>query len=239
MAEGAKVTDKEKVRTLYPALKLDSNKLAEVYHKLERVLLQKTYKYTKNNETWEEIEKKAKGAVNFFFTQVNQNLFSPLKSYYAETKGVKGLKQFNEDFRVILDDLEDYLKDLKTIHLLDTKLLETDNEVEVSQAVAKIPSQVLTFQLFEDGKTPAEIAKERGLVVETIYGHLAKFAAQGILDLKRLFSVDRIKEFEEAFKNHSELTTLTEWKKVLPEEFTFHEIRLLLNHFEHLHSSKE
>jgi hypothetical protein len=64
-------------------------------------------------EEWIEIEIKAKGAVNFFFTNVNEKVFSPLKDFYSETKGVKGLKAFNEDFRVWLDDIEDYLKDLK------------------------------------------------------------------------------------------------------------------------------
>lgn len=84
--------------------------------------------------------------------------------------------------------------------------------------------------MFEDGKTIPEIAKERGLVNETIYGHLARFAEQGILDIKRVLSKEKISAFEKEFKkkNHE---NLNEWKKALPQEFEFNEIRILINHY--------
>ncbi len=75
-----------------------------------------------------------------------------------------------------------------------------------------MPTHVLTYQLFEDGKTIGEIAKERGLVISTVYGHLAKFAEQGLLDLSRLISAEKIKTFEETFKQAPQ-GTLSEWKK--------------------------
>ena len=169
---------------------------------------------------------------------MNAKVFAPLKGFYSETKGVKGLKQYNEDFRVFLDDLEDYLNDLKEVYLLETPLFNKENEVEVTTKIAKVPSHILTFQLFEEGKTIPEIGKERGLVTETIYGHLAKFAERGLLDLTRVFDKEKIKLFEKEFKKNSDHETLTEWKKVLPNDFEFNEIRLLLNHFNYKKSGK-
>ena len=116
------------------------------------------------------------------------------------------------------------------MHLLEIPLFDKALDVPVTAKIAKIPSHILTFQLFEDGKTIPEIAKERGLVTETIYGHLAKFAEQGLLDLKRIFDKEKIKTFEKEFKKTSH-ETLNDWKKALPNEFEFNEIRLLLNHF--------
>ncbi len=161
---------------------------------------------------------------------MNAKIFSPLKDFYAENKGTKGLKQYNEDFRVFLDDLEDYLNDLKKVYLLETKLFDTENDIKISTKVAKIPSHILSFQMFEDGKTIPEIAKERGLVTETIFGHLAKFAEQGLLDLTRIFAKEKIAIFEEEYKKSSH-ETLTDWKNALPKDFEFNEIRILLNHF--------
>ena len=237
-AKHAKLTDKDKVKFLYQAIKPEAVKLGDVFAKFEKIIQQKTRKFIEGKEEWNEIETKAKGAVNFFFSNVNAKVFAPLKDFYSETKGVKGLKQYNEDFRVFLDDLEDYLNDLKGIYLLETPLFDKENEVEVTTKIAKVPSHILTFQLFEEGKTIPEIAKDRGLVTETIYGHLAKFAERGLLDLTRIFDKEKIKIFEKEFKKNSDYETLSEWKKVLPNDFEFNEIRLLLNHFHYKKSEK-
>lgn len=227
----SKMLDKEKVKFLYHGIKPETEKFGSVCEKFEKIIQQKTRKFISGEDEWSEIEAKAKGAVNFFFTNVNAKIFSPLKDFYAESKGVKGLKQYNEDFRVFLDDLEDYLNGLKELHLLETKLFDVENDVKVTTKIAKVPSHILTFQLFEEGKTIPEIARDRGLVTETIYGHLAKFAEQGLLDLTRVFDKEKIKTFEKEFKKNSSVETLSDWKKILPNDFEFNEIRILMNHY--------
>ena len=234
----SKALDKNKAQYLYQHLKPKIENFGQVYQKFEKIMLQKTHKFINGNEEWSEIETKAKGAVNFFFTKVNLEVFQPLLDFYAENKGTKGLKEYNEDFRVFLDDLEDYLNDLKKVYLLEVPLFNTDNNISISTKVAKIPSHILSFQLFEEGKTIPEIAKERGLVTETIFGHLAKFAEQGLLDITRIFDKQKIKTFEKEFKKSSH-ETLNDWKKELPNDFEFNEIRLLLNHFNHKKSKTE
>ena len=232
-AKNSKAIDKNKAKFLYTAIKPEVENLASVYEKFEKVILQKTQKFVQGNEDWSEIETKTKGAVNFFFKKVNEKIFSQLLDFYAENKGTKGLKQYNEDFRVFLDDLEDYLNDLKKVHLLETPLFDVENDVKVTTKIAKVPSHILSFQLFEEGKTIPEIAKERGLVTETIFGHLAKFAEQGLLDLTRIFDKEKLKTFEKEFdQNWEKHQSLSDWKNALPKEFEFNEIRLLLNHYE-------
>ncbi|MGD1319942.1 helix-turn-helix domain-containing protein [Chryseobacterium sp. 2R14A] len=225
-----KSIDRSKSNQLYLQLKRDVLNLGKIFEKLERVIFQKVNLFIENKEQWVEIESKSKGAVNFFFTEIRDKVFNPLKDFYAEIKGAKGLKQYNEELKNWLEDIEEYLNSLKEIHLLETKLLDEKNDKEVSMKIAKVPSQVLTFQLFEEGKTISEIALERGLVKETIIGHLAKFAEQGLLDISRVITSDKIKAFEEMFyKNPKE--NLTEWKNALPSNFEFNEIRILINHF--------
>lgn len=225
-----KSIDRSKSNQLYLQLKRDVLNVGKIFEKLERVIFQKVNLFIENKEQWAEIESKSKGAVNFFFTEIRDKVFNPLKDFYAEIKGAKGLKQYNEELKNWLEDIEEYLNSLKEIHLLETKLLDEKNDKEVSMKIAKVPSQVLTFQLFEEGKTISEIALERGLVKETIIGHLAKFAEQGLLDISRVITSDKIKAFEEMFyKNPKE--NLTEWKNALPSNFEFNEIRILINHF--------
>ncbi len=225
-----KSIDHLKTKQLYVQLKPEIVNLGKIFEKLERVISQKVNHFIEKKEEWSEIENKSKGAVNFFFTEVRDKVFGPLKEFYAEIKGTKGLKQYNEEFRVWLEDIEEYLNGLKEIHLLETRLLEEKNDKEISMKIAKVPSQVLTFQLFEQGKTISEIALERGLVKETVIGHLAKFAEQGLLDISRVITSDKIKAFEELFHSAPK-ETLTEWKNALPNDFEFNEIRILINHF--------
>lgn len=225
-----KSIDHVKTNQLYLQLKHEIVQLGKIFGKLERVLNQKIDLFISKEEEWSEIESKAKGAVNFFFTEIRDKIFNPLKEFYAEIKGAKGLKQYNEEFKNWLEDIEEYLNSLKDVHLLESKLLEEKNDKEINLKIAKVPSQVLTFQLFEQGKTIGEISLERGLVKETVIGHLAKFAEQGLLDISRVITSDKIKAFEtEFYKNPHE--TLSEWKTALPNEFEFNEIRILINHY--------
>ncbi|KPH12592.1 helix-turn-helix domain-containing protein [Chryseobacterium sp. ERMR1:04] len=225
-----KSIDTVKTNQLYIQLKHEVTQLGKIFEKLEKVISQKVNNFIDQKEEWSEIEAKTKGAVNFFFTEIRDKVFSPLKDFYAEIKGAKGLKQYNEEFRNWLEDVEEYLNSLKEAHLLETKLLDEKNDKEISMKIAKVPSQVLTFQLFEQGKTIAEVAFERGLVKETVIGHLAKFAEQGLLDISRVITTDKIKAFEDVFyKTPHE--TLTEWKNALPSSFEFNEIRILINHY--------
>ncbi|WP_143884240.1 helix-turn-helix domain-containing protein [Chryseobacterium binzhouense] len=225
-----KSIDRVKANQLYLQLKHETQNLSKIFEKLERIIFQKVSLFIQEKEEWIEIENKSKGAVNFFFSEINNKIFSPLKDFYAEIKGVKGLKQYNEEIRSWLEDIEDYLNGLKESHLLDVKLLDEKNNKEVSMKIAKVPSQVLTFQLFEEGKTVSEIALERGLVKETVLGHLAKFAEQGLLDISRIITSDKIKAFEKEFSQNS-YESLNEWKNALPKDFEFNEIRILINHF--------
>ncbi|KFF08843.1 helix-turn-helix domain-containing protein [Chryseobacterium luteum] len=222
--------DHVKTNQLYVQLKHEIVNLGKIFEKLERVISQKVNNFIENKEEWSDIESKTKGAVNFFFTEIRDKVFNPLKEFYAEIKGTKGLKQYNEEFRNWLEDTEEYLNSLKEIHLLETKLLDEKNDKEINLKIAKVPSQVLTFQLFEQGKTIGEIAMERGLVKETVIGHLAKFAEQGLLDISRVITSDKIKAFEKEFYENPH-ETLTEWKNALPSDFEFNEIRILINHY--------
>ena len=233
MTRSSKSIDKDQSQKLYITLKSEIENLTSIFQKFERILLQKTQKFLKGEEEWQEVEVKAKGAVNFFFSNVNEKVFSPLKDFYSETKGVKGLKAFNEDFRVWLDDLEEYLKDLKDVHLLETPLFDKEKDAVISMSINKVPTHVLTYQLFQDGKTISEIARERGLVNSTIFGHLSKYAEQNLLDrsdLLRIYPKEKVTAFEKVFKQ-SPKENINDWKAALPADFDFGEIRLIWNYY--------
>ncbi|MBF6609652.1 MAG: helix-turn-helix domain-containing protein [Chryseobacterium sp.] len=234
-ASESKKLDHKKAKELYVQINKDVQNLSGVYEKFTRVLLSMTKSFLDTKTEWAEIESKCKGAAAFFFKAVHENIFEPFKEFYAETKGVTGLKAYNEDARVFLDDVQDYLQNIQTLRLFDTPLY-TEKEIKtVTTKVAKIPAHILTWQLFEKGGSISEIAKERGVLPATIMGHLSKFAETGILnkeDLLRILPKEKIEVFEQLFQKER-FENLTDWKKQLPADFEYNEIRLLWSFFDH------
>jgi len=203
--------------------------LETVYGKFAAFLNHRLQHYTQTPEEWQPIEEKSKGAVGFFFKNINEKIFAPAKKLYAETKGAKGLKAYNEVLKGLIDVIGSYLSVLKDARLLDTALMEGEILV-VEKAVAKKPTHVTSFQLFEEGKSPDEIAALRSLAKGTILGHLAKMASVGVLALERLFSQEDIRLFETRFAQHK-FKSITEWKQALPDSWDYNEIRILVNHY--------
>ncbi|AQW90216.1 helix-turn-helix domain-containing protein [Elizabethkingia anophelis] len=236
-ALSAKGLDQEKVKNLSQIFKIETEKLFDISEKFKRFIQQKSKSFIAGNIKWLEIEEKCKGAVNFFYTNVAEQFLLPLKDYYSETKGVKGLKAYNEEVKSFIDDLEEYIDRLKESYLLDVPLFDKEKELDTSAKMMKKPTHIITFQLFEEGKTPGEIAKERGLVTSTVYGHLAKMAELGLVDMERIFDRKRIRTFEDQYREEA-FDNLSDWKKALPDEFEFHEIRILWNHFNHKYENK-
>ncbi len=231
----SKFVDQQKAFQLYFTLKISTENLTGIFQKFEKIIWQKTRKFIETQENWHEVEAKAEGAVNFFFQKVNDEIFKPFKEFYAETKGVKGLKQYNEDTRTFLDDLEEYLKDLKQVHLMEKPLFDEKNDEKISSKVVKVPTQNITLQLFEEGKSIGEIAKERGVLVQTIFGHLAKFVENGSLEIERVLAKEYIHEFEVFYRTKfqedpEKYESLNELKREFPH-IEFHELRVLRDYF--------
>jgi ATP-dependent DNA helicase PIF1 len=203
--------------------------LETVYGKFAIFLNHRLQHYTQTPEAWQPIEEKSKGAVSFFFKNINEKIFIPAKECYAEARGAKGLKVYNEVLKGLIDIVGSYLSMLKDVRLLDTVLMEGEPLI-VEKAVSKKPTHVVSFQLFEEGKSPDEIATIRSLAKGTILGHLAKMASVGVLTLERLFSQEDIRLFETRFTQHS-FKNITEWKQALPDSWDYNEIRILVNHY--------
>ncbi|MBK9151006.1 MAG: helix-turn-helix domain-containing protein [Saprospiraceae bacterium] len=79
----------------------------------------------------------------------------------------------------------------------------------------------------ENGKTPAEIANERGFAVSTIYSHLAYLAAQGeVFDLSKCITPEEIQSIEDAWLRSGKKTEMAIVAEYLHVPVEFERIRL-------------
>ncbi len=101
-------------------------------------------------------------------------------------------------------------------------------KAEKKEKRVKGESQRQTLQMYRDGMTIADIAKERALTVSTIEGHLASFVEQGELSVDELVSKAHQTKIREIVAKFDGAYTLTDIKKLLPDDYSFGEIRLVL-----------
>jgi len=125
---------------------------------------------------------------------------------------------------------------LQVNHLdkMDIELPEPDTELPDEDLIDK-PKQVkgqtqrLSFEMYKQGKTIAEIATERSLSGTTIEGHLARYVASGELDIAQFVTPEKLELITTYFLEAGS-ASLTEAKTELGEEVSYGEIRMVLGH---------
>lgn len=93
------------------------------------------------------------------------------------------------------------------------------------KAAPKADTKEITLSLYKEGKTLAEIAKERKMTQSTIEGHLAHFVAKQELKATELISEKRLNEIREAIETLKSIR-LNEIRAHLGKSYTFSEIKI-------------
>lgn len=221
------LNDEEAFARIAAPIKEHSRSLESTFTKFEGFVQRKMQE--PSPDIWDTISEKGTGAVNYFFDQVQEQLFIPLKAYYNSTRNQKGVKSYIRTVELFMSELEAYLLGLKNVRFLEKKLLAAEKDIEIAVKEKAQPSHLVSYHLLEDGQTAEEIANARNLAVSTVYGHFARVAQVGILDIHRLFSEEQLRVFNKAFEP-DKWASVTAAKAALPV-FEFHELRVLINHF--------
>ncbi len=94
----------------------------------------------------------------------------------------------------------------------------------------KTPTKTISYDLFREGKSVAEIAQIRGLVASTIEGHLAAYVATGELDVLTLLSEDKLAKIAAEYQGKEK--SFGQIKAILGDEISYGEIRLAVVHLQ-------
>ncbi len=86
-----------------------------------------------------------------------------------------------------------------------------------------------SLDMYREGKSIAEIAKERGLALSTIENHLARFIATGEVSLDDFVSLEKVHVIREAILKFSESEALSPIKEYLGEDYSYGEIRAVMS----------
>jgi uncharacterized protein YpbB len=129
--------------------------------------------------------------------------------------------------------IADYLRQ-KQHSLLDAMDELTLTKKKKKEKKAKEPKPkkektwVTTYNLYRQGKTPELIARERGLTIGTIYGHLARYIPTGDISIDDLIPADHQQAILRAIRMAGSDANSTAIKTLCPPDVTYDEVRLVL-----------
>ncbi|PYT00484.1 MAG: DNA helicase RecQ [Acidobacteria bacterium] len=86
----------------------------------------------------------------------------------------------------------------------------------------------ISFEMFRDGRSVAEIAEERGIQPSTVESHLAKFIATGEMELHELVPVDKIETIRSAVLKFNDGGQLSPIKELLGDDYSYGEIKAVI-----------
>ncbi len=120
-------------------------------------------------------------------------------------------------------------------HNLDSNITSKTKKRERKEPSGekKIPSALQSFQLYKEGKSVLEVAKERNLSEGTISGHLCQFISTGDMVVTEIIEPEKVEPILHAIKEAGTVG-LNEIKERLGDQFSFSEIRAVVHHYNYL-----
>lgn len=90
-------------------------------------------------------------------------------------------------------------------------------------------SEAKTLAMFNQGMTPEQIARERGLAASTVYSHLAHFIKKGVLTADKVLPADKVRAIRHAISKLAEHPAVSDILALCPSGVTKDDVYFILN----------
>ncbi|WP_412466350.1 helix-turn-helix domain-containing protein [Pedobacter sp. KLB.chiD] len=116
---------------------------------------------------------------------------------------------------------------LKKAITLKGMALKVRTATEKKKKEPKPDTKLISFEWYNAGKTLDEIAKERGLSIGTIEGHLAYYISTQQLDVTKLVKPNKIRNITDAVESQK-TKSMSTIREFLGKDYSFGEIKMVL-----------
>jgi len=167
------------------------------------------------------------------FMVANQNALKEIATFLPFTKkdliklsgfGKAKAEKYGDE---ILDAVQDYCSRNNLESNMSSKEASPKRERKEKSLEEKTPTNILSFNLYKEGKSIAEIAEERKMAIATIEGHLASFIASKQINIDDFVSKENQSLIKEAIQIHG-ISGTKNLKENLPENISYGEIRMVI-----------
>ncbi|HEX6126066.1 MAG TPA: RecQ family ATP-dependent DNA helicase, partial [Pyrinomonadaceae bacterium] len=142
--------------------------------------------------------------------------------------GVGDLKfqKYGADF---VRAIKDYCLKNNLVSRIDLKSPKRADRQRTKRDASGKDTYRISFELFRNGRSIADIARERGIQPSTVENHLARFIATGEIELQELVPLHKVEPIREAVLKFNESGALSPIKEFLGEDYTYAEIRAVIS----------
>lgn len=203
-----------------------------------------------HDDNYKQTNARVKAATDYFKEAVGKEVLEPLSSHYDSLKVKSGVKKYMREIyglialakqkQFLFDEMalltEGLTNDKKLPYLLTEmakrkKAQQQEAEEEAKKTTKKKvkgESQLLSLEMYKEGKTIDQIAEERSLNPTTIEGHLMSF-------IGKEFALDEFVSYEKAEQIRTVMKTIGKGegtsaiKAKLSNDFSYNEIRAVMN----------
>jgi hypothetical protein len=227
---------------------MEQSRVAEKFQlQLQQLLLQ-----ADQSGSTVQLEERVKKGIDYFVKLAGEDLLKPLQQHMMSLQHAVKVKKYVKELAGIAATLSQQLQKIIRASYGDLvfctkpdayKAYTIANEVQepgrpaVKSTPVKGSSQAESLSLFKKGNSIAEIAAMRQLTEGTIGGHLAMFVRTGEMAIQELMTKERLAIIlpvvTEAGGN-----AVTPIREILGDEFSYAEIRMVLNHWQWIQQEK-
>lgn len=199
------------------------------------------------------IRDRGEKGINYFTEEVHEKLIKPLDAHRRKYMVKPKTRRYIMGIRDLINHLWTYLNQLFAIEYRKQQLYtsapkykrvvlfnaEKPKEGKKSKR-QKGETQRITLELWNEGKTVMEIARERNLVIGTIKSHMSKWIKEGKVDIEKLMDMEKVKTAWKCIEDNPDKSS-AEIREIIPFNIDYSELAMVRNwaYFTGLDGTKE
>ena len=153
--------------------------------------------------------------------------FPQLDWEMRKISGVGDLK-FQKYGSAFLRVIKDYSLKNNLVSNIGLKSPKRANKTRTKRTANGMDTYRISFEMFRDGRSVADIAEERGIQPSTVENHLVKFVTTGELQLTELVPLHKVEIIRDAVLKFNDGGQLSPIKELLGDDYSYGEIKAVI-----------
>lgn len=240
MEDWQEIVPGKKIPDINDVLSLSGNLLRKAYA-LEEVAekFRQQVQQVVQQKNLDLLQQRVNKAILYFAKELTDDILLPFQEHLSSLQYASKVKKYVKELQSIEALILHHLQKLNNIQYGDLIFVKYESQSFQQKLIIKKnakkqkpekgASQRDTLILFREGKSMEDIAQLRNLAIGTIEGHLATFVYTGELALEELVEPDKSKAILKVIEEVD--FTATAIKHKLSDDFTFGEIRAVMNYY--------
>ena len=191
----------------------------------------------------EKLKERMVKAIDYFSNILSREILAVIDNHLDDLKGAKKISKYLKHVRQLRNAVVRKINTIQKVHYGEVMFNPSAVEIPVlssTSARAEKPEKGSslreTLAMLKSGMKPSVVAENRGLALSTIEGHMAQLIKSGDLDIHECMDKQKVTSIQAVVK---ELNTesMSPVKQKLGDDFSYGEIRAVLNHMRFLQSN--